>query len=119
MAAGEWVQFAGLVGLDTSTGTLVEGGPGAETAQILKVVGDSLPDLGLTMGDLVVARIFTTRFDDFAAINAAWEAVFPADAPPARTAVGVSALPIGASVEIECLFHRPGGARAPSEGASR
>lgn len=84
---------------------MVSGGPGAETACILANLQRALPDYDVTLQDLLIARIFTTRFDAFADINAAWEAVFTADlVPPARTTVGVSALPLGASVEIEFSF---------------
>jgi 2-iminobutanoate/2-iminopropanoate deaminase len=54
----------------------------------------------------VQARIFTTRFEEFPAINAAWEQAFAGSTrPPARTSVGVAALPLGASVEIEFAFY--------------
>ena len=51
--------------------------------------------------------LYTTRMDEFPVINAAWEAVFtPGQRPPARTSVGVSALPLGAAVEIAFSFYR-------------
>jgi len=102
---GPVVQVSGMVALDPDSGQLVSGGPGAETACILANLQRALPDYDVTLDDLLIARIFTTRFDAFADINAAWEAVFTADlVPPARTTVGVSALPLGASVEIEFSF---------------
>jgi 2-iminobutanoate/2-iminopropanoate deaminase len=102
---GPVYQVSGMVALHPESGQLVSGGPGAETACILSNLQRALPDYGLALDDLLIARIFTTRFDAFAAINAAWEAVFTADvAPPARTTVGVSALPLGATVEIEFSF---------------
>lgn len=103
---GPIYQFAGLVGLNPETGSLVNGGPGAETAQILTNVLNALPELGLTLEHLYSARLFTTQFDRFDDINAAWNIVFKDIDPPARTAVGVSALPIGASVEIEFAFYK-------------
>ena len=43
----------------------------------------------------------------FSEINKAWEEVFVAGVePPARTSVGVAALPLGATVEIEFSFYR-------------
>lgn len=102
---GPIVQVSGMVALDAATGKLVEDGPGAETAMILANLQRALPDYDVTLDDLLIARIFTTRFDSFADINAAWEAVFSADmVPPARTTVGVVALPLGATVEIEFSF---------------
>lgn len=110
MRIGGTVQFAGMIALDPATGTLEAGGPGAETARILATLRAALPELGLTLNDLLIARIFTTRFDEFPAINRAWEAVFAEGVvPPARTSVGVSALPLGATVEIEFTFQTDGG----------
>ncbi len=64
----------------------------------------------VALADLMIARIFTTRMDAFAEINAAWEEVFTdGTTPPARTSVGVSALPLGAAVEIEFCFYRESG----------
>lgn len=98
-------QVSGMIALDPATGQLVDGGPGAEASRILDNLRNALPDYGLTLDDLLIARIYTTRFDAFAEINAAWEVFFTHGlVPPARTSVGVSALPLGASVEIEFSF---------------
>ncbi|MES2072859.1 MAG: RidA family protein [Pseudomonadota bacterium] len=105
---GDYYQVSGMVALDPRSGALVSGGPGAETACILSNLQRALPDYGLSLEHLLIARIYTTRMDAFADINAAWEAVFTAGAvPPARTSVGVSALPLAASVEIEFSFVKP------------
>ncbi len=105
--AGPFYQSAGMIALDPQTGALEPGGVGPETARILANLLRALPDFGLTLDDLVNATIYTTRMDDFPAINAAWEAVFTAgQRPPARTSVGVSALPLGAGVEIAFAFYR-------------
>ncbi|MEQ8965381.1 MAG: RidA family protein [Azospirillaceae bacterium] len=111
---GDLWQTAGLIALDPVTGVLEPGGPGAETAKILANLTGALPELGLSLDDLVIARIYTTRFDAFAEINAAWEAVFDsATAPPARTSLGVSALPLGATVEMEFTFRKAADVKAP------
>ena len=108
--AGPWVRVSGMIALDRTTGALEPGGPGAEAARILDNLSLALPELGLRLDDLVAARIFTTRMDLFGEINAAWDSVIGKLAvPPARTSVGVSALPLGASVEIEFEFYREEG----------
>ncbi|OGT82827.1 MAG: enamine deaminase RidA [Gammaproteobacteria bacterium RIFCSPLOWO2_02_FULL_61_13] len=105
--AGPIYKTAGMIALDKDSGQLETGGVGAETTKILANLLGALPDFGLTLGDLVSANIYTTRMDQFAEVNRAWEAVFTQDIrPPARTSVGVSALPLGASVEIEFMFYR-------------
>jgi 2-iminobutanoate/2-iminopropanoate deaminase len=105
--AGPWILVSGMIALDAESGALETGGPAAETAKILANLMAALPDLGLTVAQLCRARIYTTRFDQFPAINDAWTlALAEVLVAPARTSVGVSALPLGASVEIEFEFYR-------------
>ncbi len=106
--AGPHYKTAGMIALDATSGMLVAGGVYAETKKILANLMEALPDFGLVLQDLVSARIFTTCFNDFPDINRAWEEVFVETMRlPARTAVGVSALPLSASVEIEFSFYKP------------
>ena len=106
--AGPFYQMAGLIGLDPVSGQLKAKGPYEEAKQILANLTAAARDLGLALTDLVSVNIYTTRFDEFSAINRAWEEVFHPDLPPpARTSVGVAALPLGATVEIEARFYRP------------
>ena len=96
-----------MIALDNETSTLESGGPGAETAKILDNLLAALPEIGLELEDMVAATIYTTAFDRFPAINEAWETVFSEGVrPPARTAVGVQALPLGATVEIGFEFYK-------------
>ena len=103
--AGPFYKTAGMIALDKNTGQLEPGGAGAETAKILNNLLEALPDFNLSLDDLYSVTIYTTRFDQFPEINKSWEAVISADRRlPARTAVGVSALPINATVEMEFWF---------------
>jgi 2-iminobutanoate/2-iminopropanoate deaminase len=95
-----------MVALDPNTGTLIQGDAGKQAKRILDNLLLALPDYGFVLDELCLARIYTTRMDSFTAINAAWESFFVHTPPPARTTVGVEALPLGAWVEIEFLFHR-------------
>lgn len=105
--AGPFYQTAGMVALNPATGGLAEGGVYEETRTILATLQRALPDFGLTLNNLVSTTIYTTRFDEFPAINRAWEEVFTIDLqPPARTSIGVAALPLGASVEMEFRFYK-------------
>ncbi len=105
--AGPFYKTAGMIALDKDTGQLEPGGAGAETAKILKNLLDALPDFDLSLDDLVSATIYTTSFDQFPEINKSWEAVISADMRlPARTAIGVNALPLNAAVEMEFWFYK-------------
>ena len=99
-------KTAGMIALDKDSGALENGGAGAEAAKILANLIAALPDFSLTLDDMLSATIYTTDFDQFPAINAAWEQVFTEEVrPPARTSIGVSALPLNATVEIEFTFY--------------
>ena len=57
---------------------------------------------------------YLTEFErDYAAFNDTYQAYFPEDRRPARTTVGVTALAVGALVEIDCIA-RP--SRGPGSG---
>ncbi|MFK8068551.1 MAG: RidA family protein [Gammaproteobacteria bacterium] len=104
---GPYYQTAGMIALDIETDQLIAGGVQAETSKILSNLTNALPDFDLCLKDLIIARIYTTEFDKFPLINEAWEQVFTTDiTPPARSAIGVSQLPLGAKVEIEFSFYR-------------
>lgn len=103
--AGPFYKTAGMIALDKDSGELEQGGPAAETSKILDNLLTAMPDFDLELANLISATIYTTEFDKFPDINQSWEAVFSdMNILPTRTAVGVSALPIGASVEIEFMF---------------
>jgi 2-iminobutanoate/2-iminopropanoate deaminase len=65
---------------------------------------------GASWGDVVKTTIFLVDMGDFAVVNGIYGR-FVTDPPPARSTVGVAALPKGARVEILSL-PRPGAAPA-------
>jgi 2-iminobutanoate/2-iminopropanoate deaminase len=104
---GPWYTMSGMVALDPTTNQLVGTGTYVEARQIMQLMVAALPDWGLTLENIAAARIYTTRMDQFPEINRAWEEVFvPSVEPPARTSIGVAALPLGASVEIEFTLYK-------------
>lgn len=103
---GPWYSVSGIVGLDPAQSKLVLGGAYCEAKQILRLLVAALPDWGLGLEHMASARIYTTRMDQFLEINRAWEEAFADVEPPARTSVGVAALPLGATVEMEFMLYR-------------
>ena len=105
--AGPFVQISGMVGIDPATDKLVAGGPGPETRQILQNLRNALEEMRFSFEDIFVARIFTTSMARFDEVNREWDSAFKnQDRLPARTGVGVSALPVGATVEIEFQMYK-------------
>ncbi|MHC0053865.1 RidA family protein [Actibacterium sp. D379-3] len=82
----------------------------AQTARVMNNLALILAELGLDLSHVVQCRCFLTEFErDFAAFNDAYQGYFPADRRPARTTVGVTALAVGALVEVDCIARRPEG----------
>lgn len=77
----------------------------AEVGQVIANLGAQLAIHGLTLSDVVKTTCFLTDLNQFEEFNAVYAAAF--DEPrPARSAVEVSRLPLGASVEIEAWARR-------------
>ena len=100
--AGEFLICSGQIGIDD--GTLVPGGVIAQFRQAMANAAAVLATEGATLADVVKATVFLVDMDDFAAMNEAYIECF-GDARPARSAVGVAALPLGALIEIELWAH--------------
>jgi 2-iminobutanoate/2-iminopropanoate deaminase len=98
------VIVSGQLGLDN--GALVPGGVAAQTAQAVKNLQARLKEMGLTLDDVAKTLCFLTDMDTFATFNAAYVHGF-GDARPARSTIGVAALPFGAAVEIEAWAYKP------------
>ncbi|MEM8791894.1 MAG: RidA family protein [Pseudomonadota bacterium] len=82
----------------------------AQTRQVIENLGIVLAGLGLDLSHVLQCRCFLTEFErDYAAFNETYRSYFPDDRLPARTTVGVTALAVGALVEIDCIAKRPEG----------
>lgn len=73
-----------------------------EVRSAIDAVELDLASLGLSLGDVVSVNVFVTDMGLYAELNAVYAERFPKPYP-ARTTVGVSALPGGARVEIQAV----------------
>jgi len=103
--AGDLVFLSGQTPLDPATGELVEGGLAAQAERCLDNLFGVLAAAGLGPDDVVKVNVFLTDMADFAAMNEVYARKF-ARPYPARTTVGVAALPLGARIEIELVARR-------------
>lgn len=99
---GGLVFLSGQVGLLPGTRELAAGGIAAETRQALDNVRSVLAAAGLEPADVVKCTVFLADMRDYEAMNTVYARFFTSE-PPARSAVGVNGLPLGARVEIECI----------------
>ncbi|CAB4882710.1 unannotated protein [freshwater metagenome] len=102
--AGDWIIVSGQLGL--VDGAIVEGGVAAQTAQAVQNLKAQLASVGAEISDIAKTLCFLTDMDTFATFNEAYVAGF-GNSRPARSTVGVAALPMGGNVEIEAWAYKP------------
>ena len=103
IVTGHLVFVAGQLGL-TPDGSMVDGGIGAQTEQVMQNLAAILEEAGSGLDRLVKTTVFLIDLDDFAGMNEVY-ARHVGDRPPARSTVEIAGLPTGARVEIEAIAH--------------
>ena len=104
--AGDWIIVSGQLGLND--GVIVPGGVAAQTTQAIVNLKAQLASLGATIDDVAKTTCFLTDMDTFASFNEAYVEGFGSHRP-ARSTIGVAALPAGGAVEIEAWAYKPVG----------
>jgi len=99
---GGFLYFSGQVGQDPATGKVVEGGIVAETERVFRNLAAVLKAAGKSFDDVARVGVFLTSMSDYGAMNGIYAKHF-SQPFPARTAIGVAALPLGACVEIDLV----------------
>jgi len=97
-----FIYLSGQVGQDPTTGKLVAGGVAAEAERVFQNIAAVLKAAGKGFDDVVRAGAYLTNMSDYVAMNGIYAKYFSAPFP-ARTAIGVAALPLGACVEIDLV----------------
>ena len=98
---GGQCYLSGMTPVDPATGRLVEG-IGAQARQVFDNIRVVLEELGLSMADILKTTVFLTDLNTFGAVNEIYAEYFGPDYP-ARSCVQVSALPMGAQIEVEAI----------------
>ena len=104
--AGDWIIVSGQLGLQE--GALVNGGVAAQTSKAIENLQAQLASMGASLSDIAKTLCFLTDMDTFASFNDAYVAGFGSHRP-ARSTIGVAALPAGGAVEIEAWAYKPVG----------
>ena len=98
---GNLVYTSGQIGIDPSTGAIVEGLE-AQAEQVFTNLSELLKAAGSDMSKVVKTTVFIKNMNDFAAINAVY-AKFFAEPFPARSCVEVARLPKDVLLECEVI----------------
>ena len=93
---------SGQIPLDAESGEIVGTTPAEQARRCLENLQTVCRAAGAELGDAVRCTVYMTDLSAFAEVNEVYAEFFAAD-PPARAAVGVSALPKGALVEIDAI----------------
>ena len=102
-AHGGLIFCSGQVAIDPATQELVEGDVQVQARRCLQNLQAVLGAAGSGLERALRLTVFLTRMEDFGRVNEVYAEFFPGQAPPARAAIEVSALPKGALVEIDCI----------------
>ncbi|GBE85131.1 Endoribonuclease L-PSP [Sparassis latifolia] len=98
------VYVSGSIGCDKSY--KIVGDIKEQTRASVENLRKVLQAAGSDLEHIVKANVYLTNMNDFPLMSEAYLEYFPGK-PPARTCIGVAALPLGASVEIECIAEKP------------
>lgn len=102
---------SGQIGINPENGEL-QTGIEAQTKQVLENLQSILQSEGSDLSNVVKTTVFLARIEDYAKVNEIYATFFTENNPaspdasqgwPARSAIGVQALPKGALIEIEAI----------------
>lgn len=99
---GNTLYLSGCLGMDPTTGALVNGGIEAEARQALVNIGSILEEAGASYNNIVKSTVLLADIKDFNTLNSVYSEFFKSNFP-ARSTYQVAALPRGGRVEIEVI----------------
>lgn len=100
--AGDFLFTAGQIGMDPATGKFVDGGFREQARQVLDNLKAIIEAAGSSMSQVAKVTCFLSDINNFAALNEVYATYFEKPCP-ARSAVQVANLPLGALIEIEAV----------------
>ena len=100
--AGGIIYLSGMIGIDPAVQKPVEGGTLAQAKQAFENIKTVLGEMGATLEDVLKTTVYLTDIGEFGEVNKLYAQYFGPDFP-ARTCVEVSKLPMGLSIEVECI----------------
>jgi 2-iminobutanoate/2-iminopropanoate deaminase len=99
---GDTLYLSGQIGLVPGTMKLAPGGIREEARQAMENIRTTLEAHGYALSDIVKCTVMLADMSEWAAFNEVYRAFFTGRYP-ARSAVGVNGLALGARVEVECI----------------
>jgi len=103
MTASGILFVSGQIPINPETGKLLKGDIKNETRQVMENIGAILKANELGFSDVVKCTVFLTDIRDYGAVNEVYGSFFKEKIFPAREAIEISNLPLGASIEISAI----------------
>jgi reactive intermediate/imine deaminase len=100
--SGDTLYLSGQIPLDPATGEIVAGDITAQASRVFENLKAVLSAGGATFDDVVRVAIYMPDLGDFGAVNEVMKKYF-SEPYPARSTIGVAALPRGAAVEVDVI----------------
>ena len=104
--ADKTLYLSGQIAIDVNSKEMIDGTIEEETERIMQNIKAILVEANLNFEDVIKSTIFTIDLKSFDKINKSYGKFFNKDTAPARETVEVSALPLGAKVEISVIAKR-------------
>ena len=104
-----WVILTGQMPTDAEAPDApLPDGIEAQTRRVMENLKLVLAGVDLDLSHVLQCRCYLTKFErDYAAFNRTYQTYFPDNRRPARTTIGVTALAVGALVEVDMVAKRP------------
>ncbi|WP_324828525.1 RidA family protein [Qipengyuania zhejiangensis] len=104
---GDVLYLSGDIGVDETGKAVVPGGVEPETRRMFERIGATLAAHDLGFEDVFKCTVMLADMSEWPAFNAIYAEHFKKGRYPARSAMGVSGLALGARVEMECWAWKP------------
>jgi reactive intermediate/imine deaminase len=99
---GNTIYLSGQTPLDPATGELVPGDIATQTRRVFDNLKAVCEAAGTSFSQIARVGIYLTNLSNFAAVNAVMKEYF-SEPYPARSTIGVAALPRDSQVEIDAV----------------
>ncbi|MDJ0621715.1 MAG: Rid family detoxifying hydrolase [Desulfocapsaceae bacterium] len=100
---GKLLFISGQLPLDPLSGKLIDGSMGELTRQAMNNILAVCAEAGAKPSQIVKTTIFLTDLAKFGEVNEAYAEFFKETTPPARSTIGVAALPLNSPIEVEAV----------------
>ena len=94
--------LSGMIPVDPATGKLASAEVTGQARQVFENIKTVLEEMDFSMAYILKTTVFLTDLGSFKAVNEIYAQYFGPDYP-ARSCVQVSALPMGAQIEVEVV----------------